>query len=878
MVALLCPECGNDVRQGAKFCDKCGFPLGQKLADITFGRSRNCDVRFESPKVSRQHARAVLVDRVWYLQDLESTNGTFVNDEKIVPNQWCKVPIGAIVKFADVRLKLFPEGWQKFETGEWVWKQKIPTSHPNSCPHCRTQLPEPFLLAFCPACGFSLRWLEVTQQQTFQINVRRPQTLKLNLDVKGIGSEPLEVTVKSLTPERLKFEVDGLETEVASWQVKAGEKISLTLLPNLPSGIEQPCECTLLIQSIFASSKTETERSQWQPSELVEERKITVRLEPIFVKLELQPPLLLFSERRSKQELKLVNRSPIAASGTIDCPDELEVQPLKWQLESNESLTLKVSARKSWEEGKGLILKFQPEDGDPIECHAFWFGQEQETLLMPDVVVGVDFGTSKSAIAFKRHDSKDVELLKVQGEETVPSILLFLPDRREPLIGLDARARLGDPTALSIQGIKLLLRTNLQVEWQGRTWTPQQLAQEFLRFLKRQVDENFGDDKVCVKRFELSLPVLEDERGYEEQRRISLQAAKEGGMEWVRAWWEPVCAAIWVLHRWQDYAPKLPLPKPGDWILVLDWGAGTLDAAVLIYEQNRPPFFQLPPFLGVGLEKGGNFLDWQLTCEFLERAGLTELLREAKELDWKQFRWKGSLALRQLAEAVRQGKESVSQVLQPMQYTVSNARRWLTEPVFVNLNANLPLVTTVSLDKIAKQVLDELKAHLDSCLGNDGWSEIDYAFIVGGSGQMEIVGNIVGEWLGRMDRVVQLRGRDAILAVAFGAAVLSDVQIDALPLGLNLQVGDETLTLLRAGDSITRIERRFQVPLRGLKAKLLANIGEQIFTLATFNASREISPKLRLVVYVTNDRCLAWRWIDEEKKDIIHDEQLIALP
>ncbi|MCX7778599.1 MAG: hypothetical protein N2381_11210, partial [Armatimonadetes bacterium] len=78
-----------------------------------------------------------------------------------------------------------------------------------------------------------------------------------------------------------------------------------------------------------------------------------------------------------------------------------------------------------------------PEDGELIECHAFWFGQEQETLLMPDVVVGVDFGTSKSAIAFKRHDSKDVELLKVQGEETVPSILLFLPDRREPLIVFD---------------------------------------------------------------------------------------------------------------------------------------------------------------------------------------------------------------------------------------------------------------------------------------------------------------------------------------------------------------------------------------------------------------------------------------------------------
>lgn len=897
MAALLCPECGNDVRQGAKFCDKCGFPLGQKFADLTFGRSHSCDIRFESTKISRRHARAVLIDGVWYLRDEGSTNGTFINEQKLIPNQWHKIQFGSIVRLANVPLKLLPEGWQRVDTGEWVWRQKIgppqsmaqpslrfssqTLSHPGkvSCPHCQTQLPESLLLAFCPACGFSLRWLEVDDRQTLQVNPRRQQTLKLNLPIKGLGKEPLEVTVRSLAPERLKFEVDGSETNMTTLQVRAGEVLSLTLLPNLPPDAEQPYDCPLLIRSIFAPSKSQPERPQWQPSELEEEREITVRLEPVFVKLKCQPPLLLFSERRREQELKLVNLSPISVSGTIVCPKELDVQPSQWQLMPNESLTLKVSARRSWQEGKELILEVQPEDGDTVECYAFWLGQEQETSLVPNVIVGIDFGTSKSAIAFKRHDGDDVELLKVQGEETVPSILLFLPDRREPLIGPGARARLGDPTALPVQGIKLLLRTNLQVEWRGRIWTPQQLAQRFLQFLKRQVDENFGDDNVCVKQFELSLPVLEDERGYEEQRKISLQAAKEAGMNWVRAWWEPVCAAIWVLYRWNDYAPKLPLPKSGDWILVLDWGAGTLDAAVLIYERNHPPFFQLPPFLGVGLERGGDFLDWELTCEFLERAGLTDMLQEAKDLGWKRFRWKGSLALRQLAEAIRQGKESVSQALQPMQYTIGNARRWLTDPVFTNLNTNFPLVTTLSLDKVAKQVLEELKTHLDAHLGSDGWSEIDYAFVVGGSGQMEIVGNIVGEWIGKMDRVVQLRGRDAILAVAFGAAVLSDVQIEAMPFNLTLRVGEEVLTLLRTGDSITRpIERLFQVPLGGLNAELIANFGEHAIPIASFKAPRGLISRIRMTLYITDDRYLEWRWIDEATKDTVYDERLIALP
>jgi len=901
MAVVVCSECGESVRQGAKFCKACGFPLGQKLADIIIGRSPDCDIRLESSKVSRRHARAVLINGVWYLRDEKSKNGTFVNEQKLVPSRWYEIAISSIVRFANVSLRLLPEGWQRVDTGEWVWRQKIGPSHSHlgkvSCPYCQTQLPESLLLAFCPACGFSLRWLEVDDRQTLQVNPRRQQTLKLNLPVKGVGKEPLEVTVRSLAPERLKFEVDGSETETATWQVKAGEEVSLTLLSNLPPDAEQPCDCPLLIRSIFASSKPQSERPQWQPSELEEEREITVRLEPVFVKLKCQPPLLLFSERRREQELKLVNLSPISVSGTIVCPKELDAQPSQWQLMPNESLTLKVSARRSWQEGKELILEVQPEDGDTVECYAFWFGQEQETPLVPDVIVGIDFGTSKSAIAFKRHDSTDVELLKVQGEETVPSILLFLPDRCEPLIGPGARARLGDPTALPVQGIKLLLRTNLQVEWRGRIWTPQQLAQRFLQFLKRQVDENFGDDNVCVKQFELSLPVLEDERGYEEQRKISLQAAKEAGMNWVRAWWEPVCAAIWVLYRWNDYAPKLPLPKNGDWILVLDWGAGTLDATVLIYEKNRPPFFHLPPFLGIGLEKGGDFLDWKLTCEFLERAGLIDLLREAKELGWKRFRWKGSLALRQLAEAIRQGKEQVGSG-SATQFTLHDARQWLTEPVFAELFADESrtvaltwseyrqqqdkkteqqtktlLVTVSELDRLAKQILDELKVRLDTYLGAENWGKIAYAFIVGGSGQMGIVGNIVGEWV---NRVVQLRGRDAILAVAFGAAVLSDVKIEALPVGLILKVNGESYTLLRAGDRFTAVERLFRVPLEGLSAQLQVTIDEKFWTIAEFHAKPPTS-QVRMAIKIESGQ-LSWQWTDSETGETLLNENILALP
>lgn len=282
MVLLLCPYCGKEARQSAKYCTQCGQKLEPPSVDLTFGRSRNCSVRFESEYISRRHARAILLNGRWFLYDEGSKNGTFIGKQKLEPRRWYLVPPNAIVQLANVvKLKVTSEGWLRVDTGEWIWRFKIEPKQPTKfpCPHCQIQIPESLLLAFCPACGFPLRWLEVPNQLTFQVDARRQRSLCLDLEVKGIGKEPLEVTVESLVPERLKFENNGLTTKVTLRA--AGGKISLTLLPNLTLSSKLPCDCPLLVRSIFKPLKTQPERPQWQPSELLEERKVIVRLEPI---------------------------------------------------------------------------------------------------------------------------------------------------------------------------------------------------------------------------------------------------------------------------------------------------------------------------------------------------------------------------------------------------------------------------------------------------------------------------------------------------------------------------------------------------------------------------------------------------------------------
>ena len=54
-----------------------------KDAVTTIGRNPSSNIHLENPAVSRSHAKIYRQDWIFYIEDLKSSNGTFLNDRKV---------------------------------------------------------------------------------------------------------------------------------------------------------------------------------------------------------------------------------------------------------------------------------------------------------------------------------------------------------------------------------------------------------------------------------------------------------------------------------------------------------------------------------------------------------------------------------------------------------------------------------------------------------------------------------------------------------------------------------------------------------------------------------------------------------------------------
>ena len=80
--------------------------LPDKYPYVIGKSKRSSDYRVSSNVVSRVHARINLEGEEFTIEDLNSTNGTFVNDVRLKPHEIKKIKRGDSVKLADIEFEV----------------------------------------------------------------------------------------------------------------------------------------------------------------------------------------------------------------------------------------------------------------------------------------------------------------------------------------------------------------------------------------------------------------------------------------------------------------------------------------------------------------------------------------------------------------------------------------------------------------------------------------------------------------------------------------------------------------------------------------------------------------------------------------------------
>ena len=64
-----------------------GDPIPLTKAELVIGRRPSCDIRLDFENISGKHCTLRLINGVWMVRDMGSTNGTTVNGSRITAEQ-----------------------------------------------------------------------------------------------------------------------------------------------------------------------------------------------------------------------------------------------------------------------------------------------------------------------------------------------------------------------------------------------------------------------------------------------------------------------------------------------------------------------------------------------------------------------------------------------------------------------------------------------------------------------------------------------------------------------------------------------------------------------------------------------------------------------
>ena len=348
---------------------------------------------------------------------------------------------------------------------------------------------------------------------------------------------------------------------------------------------------------------------------------------------------------------------------------------------------------------------------------------------MPDLIVGIDLGTTNSEIAVV--DGGQPRVIADDGDPILPSVVGLSDDGRL-LVGTAARNQWVLAPDRTVKSIKRKMGTDQKVPLGDGEYTPQEVSAMILRALKTRAERDLGAE---VRKAVITVPAYFNDS----QRQATKEAGELAGLDVVRILNEPTAAAL-------TYNPD---SAASERILVYDLGGGTFDVSVVHTEGG---------VVEVLASHGDTHLGGDDFDELLLDAVADDFL-EMYEVDLRDNR----VSKARLLRAVEEAKKRLSD------HAVTRV-----EEEFIAEKDGVPLHLTTEIDRteyesLIRPLIDRTMECVQHALDDARLTaaQIDRVVLVGGATRTPLIGQLLEERLGQSAH----REVNPDLCVALWAAV-----------------------------------------------------------------------------------------------------------
>jgi len=452
---------------------------------------------------------------------------------------------------------------------------------------------------------------------------------------------------------------------------------------------------------------------------------------------------------------------------------------------------------------------------------------------MADKVIGIDLGTTNSVVAVME-GGDPVVIPNAEGGRTTPSVVGFTKDG-ERLVGTVAKRQAVTNPQNTVFSIKRFMGRKMnevveetkrvpykvpsgsndvvQVEVQGKRYTPPEISAMILQKMKQTAEDYLGQ---TVTKAVITVPAYFNDS----QRQATKDAGKIAGLDVLRIINEPTAAALaYGLDKKKD-----------EKVAVFDLGGGTYDISVLeLYDVDGSRQFEVKSTNGDTHLGGDDFdqrvMDW-IVGEFKRDQGI--------DLS------KDPMALQRLKEAAEKAKMELSST-NSTDINLPFITADQSGPKHLNYQLTRAKFEQLVDDLITRTLEPMRKALKDAGLEP---KDIDEVLLVGGSTRIPKIQEEVKKFFGKEPN----KGVNPDEVVAIGAAVqgavLTGEQKDVLLLDVTpLSLGIETL----GGVTTVLIPRNTTIPTKKSETFSTADDNQTTVEIHVLQGERELARDNRTI-------------------------------